>query len=80
MAPESLINKQYSVKSDVWSYGVLLWEVLHPGILPYSHLDAFGAAFAVLHQELRLELPDSIQSPILNNLMKCKFLFNYFNF
>lgn len=28
MAPESLENGSYSVKSDVWSYGITLWELL----------------------------------------------------
>lgn len=28
MAPESLIERKYSAKSDVWSYGVTIWEML----------------------------------------------------
>lgn len=38
MAPESIIRRQYSIKSDVWSYGVVLYEML-AFKEPYEDLD-----------------------------------------
>ncbi|XP_065181226.1 tyrosine-protein kinase CSK-like [Sycon ciliatum] len=41
-APELLRSGHCSSMSDVWSFGVLLWEVMAFGETPYSELDATG--------------------------------------
>ncbi|VDP92107.1 unnamed protein product [Echinostoma caproni] len=34
-APEALATGRYTIKCDVWSYGVLLWEIFSYGDVPY---------------------------------------------
>lgn len=36
MAPEGFINNRYGPKTDVWAFGIVLYELLH-GTTPYHH-------------------------------------------
>lgn len=40
MAPESIVDRVYGARSDVWSYGILLWEMWSRGEIPYPKLSA----------------------------------------
>ena len=36
MAPESLEDHEFSPATDVWSFGIVLWEMVNPGAKPYG--------------------------------------------
>ncbi|CAF1064153.1 unnamed protein product, partial [Rotaria sordida] len=39
LSPESIESSKYTIQSDVWSFGVLLWELMSRGRTPYSGID-----------------------------------------
>ena len=39
MPPETIMERTFSVASDVWSFGILIWEMFNPNSIPYSGMD-----------------------------------------
>lgn len=58
MAPEVLSSSSYGEKADVYSYGILLWEMITCDI-PYRGMKDVQIASAVLNQNLRPLVPQS---------------------
>uniref|UniRef100_W8AXP7 Mitogen-activated protein kinase kinase kinase n=1 Tax=Ceratitis capitata TaxID=7213 RepID=W8AXP7_CERCA len=58
MAPEVIRNEPCSEKVDIWSYGVVLWEMLTCEI-PYKDVDSSAIIWGVGNNSLKLPIPSS---------------------
>ena len=69
MPPEAFFEKKYSVKSDVWSFGVTLWEIFNLAILPYKDFNKTQAELIkqVKDKGLRLQKPIYPLNPAINS-------------
>ncbi|XP_047705683.1 macrophage-stimulating protein receptor isoform X3 [Prionailurus viverrinus] len=70
MALESLQTYRFTTKSDVWSFGVLLWELLTRGAPPYPHIDPFDLTH-FLAQGRRLPQPEYCPDSLYAVMQRC---------
>ncbi|XP_076985375.1 macrophage-stimulating protein receptor isoform X2 [Tamandua tetradactyla] len=70
MALESLQTYRFTTKSDVWSFGVLLWELLTRGAPPYPHIDPFDLTH-FLAQGRRLPQPEYCPNSLYAVMQRC---------
>ncbi|KAL5104988.1 Tyrosine-protein kinase CSK [Taenia crassiceps] len=70
-APEVLENEaNFTLRSDVWSFGVVMWEVYSLGSLPYSEVPS-AELLTHLHSGRRLDAPRSTPSRMASLMSQC---------
>uniref|UniRef100_H0VXM2 non-specific protein-tyrosine kinase n=1 Tax=Cavia porcellus TaxID=10141 RepID=H0VXM2_CAVPO len=69
-APEALQNNTFSIKSDVWSFGILLYEIITYGKVPYSG-KTHNEVVLMLRQNYRLPQPPNCPQKFYNIMMEC---------
>lgn len=70
MAPEVIKTSTFSKASDVWSYGVVLWELL-TGEVPYKSINALAVAYGVAMNQLTLPIPKTCPDLFVNLMKAC---------
>ncbi|KAJ4962265.1 hypothetical protein NE237_022204 [Protea cynaroides] len=70
MAPEIIEHKPYDHKADVFSYGIVLWELL-TGKIPYEFLTPLQAAVGVVQKGLRPTIPKNTHPKLVELLERC---------
>ncbi|KAH9518962.1 hypothetical protein Btru_008795, partial [Bulinus truncatus] len=70
MAPETIAEFAFTSKSDVWSFGIVMWEVLTRGVEPYPNTSPKEVTLQIKEGK-RLPKPKSCPENIYQLLLSC---------
>ncbi|XP_041817873.1 vascular endothelial growth factor receptor 1 [Chelmon rostratus] len=71
MSPESIFDKVFTTQSDVWSYGILLWEIFSLGASPYPGLHIDEEFCHRLKAGTRMRAPEYSTPEIYSTMLAC---------
>ncbi|KAJ7410485.1 Platelet-derived growth factor receptor alpha [Willisornis vidua] len=71
MAPESIFDNLYTTLSDVWSYGILLWEIFSLGGTPYPGMMVDSTFYNKIKSGYRMAKPDHATNEVYEIMVKC---------
>uniref|UniRef100_A0AAR2K3R1 receptor protein-tyrosine kinase n=1 Tax=Pygocentrus nattereri TaxID=42514 RepID=A0AAR2K3R1_PYGNA len=71
MAPETIFDRVYTTQSDVWSFGVLLWEIFSLGASPYPGVNIDESFCRRLKEGTRMRPPDYATPEIYQTMLDC---------
>jgi serine/threonine protein kinase len=70
MSPESLSSGEYSVKSDVWTFGIVIWEVM-TGKTPHQEINMLEIGLLIRDKALTPKLPEDADATLKNICNMC---------
>ncbi|XP_041807711.1 macrophage colony-stimulating factor 1 receptor 2 [Chelmon rostratus] len=71
MAPESIFQCVYTVQSDVWSYGVLLWEIFSLGKSPYPNVAVDTNFYKMIKEGRHMNQPEFAPAEMYQLMKLC---------
>uniref|UniRef100_A0A8C5EGQ3 receptor protein-tyrosine kinase n=1 Tax=Gouania willdenowi TaxID=441366 RepID=A0A8C5EGQ3_GOUWI len=71
MAPETIFDRVYTTQSDVWSFGVLLWEIFSLGASPYPGVCIDETFCRRLKEGTRMRPPEYATTEIYQTMLDC---------
>jgi len=70
MSPEVMQSQRYTEKADVFSFGIILWEVLFRQV-PYQGMNSVQVSIAVITQNLRPPIPSDTPVELARLMQEC---------
>ncbi|KAK4291131.1 hypothetical protein Pmani_036017 [Petrolisthes manimaculis] len=69
-APEAITHQKFTIKSDVWSFGILMFEVVSAGAIPYPGMDNMDVMQFVTSGQ-RIGQPSECDLPLYELMLRC---------
>ncbi|EGD75115.1 TK protein kinase [Salpingoeca rosetta] len=69
-APEAIQQRKYTSSSDVWSFGVVMWEIMAFGEKPYGTMNNFEVVRKV-EEGYRMDAPANCPAPVHTLMHMC---------
>jgi len=70
ISPESIFYNKFTTKSDVWSFGVLMAEIITKGKVPYPGKKNKDVV-AMIERDERMEQPEGCSTSLYDIMLKC---------
>ncbi|XP_026217646.1 receptor-type tyrosine-protein kinase FLT3 [Anabas testudineus] len=71
MAPESIFQGMYTMQSDVWAYGILLWEIFSLGVTPYPGVKVDHTFYSMIERGFKMECPYYASNSVYDIMCEC---------
>nr|XP_001921760.3 receptor-type tyrosine-protein kinase FLT3 [Danio rerio] len=71
MAPESIFKGIYTMESDIWAYGILLWEIFSLGVTPYPGVTVNNTFYRMIESGYHLEQPYYAAESVYKVMCRC---------
>uniref|UniRef100_A0A4W4GUN6 receptor protein-tyrosine kinase n=1 Tax=Electrophorus electricus TaxID=8005 RepID=A0A4W4GUN6_ELEEL len=71
MSPESIFECVYTFESDVWSYGILLWEIFSLGSSPYPGMPVDSKFYKMIKEGYRMDSPEFSPNEMYEIMQSC---------
>ena len=69
-APEAVLYNRFTIKSDVWSFGILLYEIVTYGRFPYPGMSN-AQVLEAIQQDYRMLCPMECPSELYEVMWEC---------
>ncbi|XP_033113419.1 fibroblast growth factor receptor-like [Anneissia japonica] len=70
MAPEALFDQVFTIKSDAWSFGVLLWEIMSLGMTPYPGIP-MDMMIDLIWSGRKMDIPQCCPNEVYQLMLDC---------
>ncbi|CAD7078796.1 unnamed protein product [Hermetia illucens] len=71
LALESMSDQIFSTHSDIWSFGIVLWEFFSLAKVPYPGMDANESLYLKLKDGYRMEKPEYANQELYDIMLEC---------